>query len=145
MNTSGSSLADHPFLRTMKREHIEQLAACATQVQFQPGEIIFHENDPANSFYLIEYGKVVLESHGKVPVQTLGSGEALGWSWLFPPFVWHFQARAVEATQAIALNGARLLVACDQDKEFGYELLRRVSQVVIARLQATRAVMGIQR
>ena len=71
-------------------------------------------------------------------VQTIGAGEALGWSWLFPPFVWHFQARALEPTKAIAFNGAHLLVACEENHDLGYDLMKRVSQVLIQRLQATR-------
>ena len=62
----------------------------------------------------------------------------LGWSWLFPPFVWHFRARALDPTTVIVLDGAHLLVACHQNHEFGYELMKRVGQVVIERLQATR-------
>ena len=32
----------------------------------------------------------------------------------------------------------------ERDKDFGYELLRRVTQVVIRRLQATRARLATQ-
>lgn len=149
MNTPGARLAEHPFCCTMQREHLERMAGCATEARFKPGEIIFKQNDPANRFYLIEYGKVALENHvpgdGETLVQTLGGGDALGWSWLFPPFVWHFQARVLEPTQAIVLDGAHLLVTCERDKEFGYELLRRVAQVVIRRLQATRAQLVARR
>jgi hypothetical protein len=62
----------------------------------------------------------------------------LGWSWLFPPFSWHFQARAIEPTTVISLNGAHLLVSAESNHEFGYELMKRVAQVVIRRLQITR-------
>jgi CRP/FNR family cyclic AMP-dependent transcriptional regulator len=62
----------------------------------------------------------------------------LGWSWLFPPFAWHFRARALEPTNAIVLNGAHLLIAAERKRDFGYELMKRVAQVVIHRLQATR-------
>jgi CRP/FNR family transcriptional regulator, cyclic AMP receptor protein len=146
MNISGARLAEHPFFCTMKREHLDLIASCATEAQFKPGDIIFKEKEPANRFYLIEFGKVALETHvpsgGGSLVQTLGGGDALGWSWLFPPFVWHFQARVLEPTQAIVLDGGHLLAASERDKEFGYELLRRVSQVVIRRLQATRAQLA---
>lgn len=143
MNATAARLAEHPFFCTMKREHLDQIASCAKEAQFKKGDVIFREKEPANRFYLIEYGKVALESHvpddGETLVQILSGGDALGWSWLFPPFVWHFQARVLEPTQAIMIDGAHLLAMCDCDKEFGYELLRRVSQVVIRRLQVTRA------
>src|SRR5439155_1805724 len=96
---------------------------------------------PAYQFYLLHEGKVAVESslsnHPDMMVQVLGAGDALGWSWLFPPFAWHFQARALEPSKAIRLDGARLLVACEQSHELGYEVMTRVAHVVIQRLQAT--------
>src|SRR5678815_2436816 len=90
----------------------------------------------------IESGKIVLETHepanGPTLVQTLGAGDALGWSWLFPPFIWHFQARAIEPARVFILSGAHLLVTAERNHDFGYELMKRVAQVVIRRLQATR-------
>ena len=62
----------------------------------------------------------------------------LGWSWLFPPYYWHFDARALEPTTAIFFYGTRLREQCEQDHDFGYEIMKRMTQVVIQRLQATR-------
>ncbi len=132
----------HPFLRDLSQQHVQRLLAGASVVEFEPGEIIFREGDPANRFYLVESGEVELESRaagcGPVRLETLHEGEALGWSWLFPGFAWRFQARAVQATRAICCNGAHLLVEAESDYDFGYELMKRVSQIVIHRLQAGR-------
>jgi CRP/FNR family cyclic AMP-dependent transcriptional regulator len=117
----------------------------AQRVKFSPGEIIFREGQIADRFYLIEQGKVTLESHlpldGELAVQELGADDVLGWSWLFPPYVWHFQARAEEATEAIVFNGAQLLITCERNHEFGYDLMKRLAQVLIRRLQATQQQM----
>ena len=135
-------IAEHPFFRDMKPEHIDIAARGATEAKFKPGQMLFHEGDPANRFYLIQSGEIALEAHepadGTVLIQELGPGEVLGWSWLFPPFVWHFQARTVAPTRAIVLSGGHLLAAAEGDHEFGYELMKRVAGVVIQRLQATR-------
>jgi CRP/FNR family transcriptional regulator, cyclic AMP receptor protein len=135
-------IAEHPFARTLAREHVELLAEGATEATYEPGEILFHQGHPANRFHLIVEGTVALDYHvpGKpdVLVQELGPGEALGWSWLFAPFVWQFQARAVERSRVLVLDGAHLLVLSNRDHEFGYQLLQRVAQVVIHRLQAVR-------
>ena len=137
-----SHIDEHPLLRTMNPRHREILADCAVEKEFKPDQIIFRQGDYADQFYLIQSGKVALEAHtpdrGNILIQTLGAGEALGWSWLFPPFVWHFQARAVEPARAIAFSGAHLLVACERDTDLGYDLMKRISQVLIHRLQATR-------
>jgi len=62
----------------------------------------------------------------------------LGWSWLFPPYNWHFSARAVEPTTAIFFYGTRLREECEDDPAFGFELMKRVAAIVIQRLQVTR-------
>jgi CRP-like cAMP-binding protein len=135
-------VAAHPFFHGMKPEHLGILAEGATEAKFEPEQFLFREGEPANRFYLIENGHVTLEAHepanGTAFVQQLGAGEVLGWSWLFPPFVWHFRARVTELTDAIVLSGAHLLMAVERDPNFGFELMKRVTQVVIHRLQATR-------
>jgi CRP-like cAMP-binding protein len=136
------AITNHPFFRGMRPEHLAVLAEGAKAVQFKPGDVLFREGEPASQFYLIERGRIALEAHepadGTTLVQTLGAGDVLGWSWLFPPFAWHLQARAIEPASTIALNGAHLLVTAERDHEFGCELMKRVAQVVIRRLQATR-------
>ena len=111
-------------------------------VKFQPGELLFNEGDPANRFYLIHGGKVSLESwvkdRGLVSVQEVGPGEVLGWSWLFPPYYWHFAARALEPVEALFFYATPLREECEADHDLGYELLKRMSEVIINRLQATR-------
>jgi CRP/FNR family cyclic AMP-dependent transcriptional regulator len=132
----------HPFFAGLSPEHLKMLAGYGMHVQFKEGETIFQEGDIANRFYLIESGKVVLESHLKdgpsIPIQTIGKGDVLGWSWLYPPYYWNFDARAIEPTSAIFLYGTRLREDCESNPKLGLELLRRMAKVIIHRLQAAR-------
>ena len=142
MKDLNEAITENAFFHGMKPGHLAVLTEGAKAVRFQAGDVLFREGEPASRFFLIESGKIVLEVHepgnGTVMVQTLGPGEVVGWSWLFSPFVWHLQARAVEPTEVVVLNGAHLLIAAERNHEFGYELMKRVAQVVIHRLQATR-------
>jgi len=142
MKTLKEIIVEHPFFLGMKPAHLEVLAGCAGEQKLKAGDMLFREGEPASQFYLIGLGQIALEAHepanGTLLVQTLGPGDVLGWSWLFPPFTWHFQARAVESSRLIVFNGARLLATAEKDPEFGYELMKRISQVVIRRLQVTR-------
>ena len=132
----------HSLLDELEPRHLDELLKNAEEVEFTPGQIIFREGDPANRFYLIQSGKVVVESPmrsgGPIQIEALVAGEVLGWSWLFPGFAWRFQARALETTRAIACDGGHLLVHSEEDHDFGYELIKRVAQILIRRLQATR-------
>jgi CRP-like cAMP-binding protein len=84
-----SIIAEHPFLWGMSSEHLEILAEAAMPLHFNAGEVIFHKGDPANRFYLIVHGKVQLEADANhsdpLPIQLVGDGGVLGWSWLAPP------------------------------------------------------------
>ncbi len=131
----------HPFLAGMKPRHLELLAGCAMPARFGPGEVIFREGDIANRFYLIENGGIALETKvhdTPVYIETLAAGDVLGWSWLYEPYLWHFDAVTFATTDAVFFYGTRLREMCDQDHELGYELMKRVSNTIIARLQSTQ-------
>ena len=136
------AIAAHRFVAGMKPDHLKRLMDAAMFKQFQRDEVVFREGDPANRFYLICQGKIALESRRNdesAPlVQFVGKDDVLGWSWLFPPYYWHFDARAVEPVKAIFFYGTRLREQCENDHELGYELMKRTAGVVIERLQATR-------
>ena len=76
-------------------------------------------------------GQIVLEL-------GIRAGDVLGWSWLFSPYTWHFDARTIEPTSAIFLYGSRMRQICEEQPEIGYDLMKRISEVVIKRLQGTR-------
>jgi CRP/FNR family transcriptional regulator, cyclic AMP receptor protein len=135
-------LKPHPFLENCSADFLNHLEEFATNVEFAPGQIILHENDYADRFYLICEGKIALESGSneerQVLIQTFGPGDILGCSWLFPPFTWHSSARALEPCKAVALNAAALVIRAEEDPVFGYELMKRISKQVVRRLQTTR-------
>jgi CRP-like cAMP-binding protein len=138
----------HPFLRGMGEGQLALLAECAMPVTFKPGDLIFREGDGANRFYLLCEGPVLLESETEerapLVVDGLFGGSVLGWSWLFPPYVWHFTARAVEPTNAVFFYGTWLREAAEKDHTLGYELTKRMAQVVIERLQSTRRRLELE-
>lgn len=142
METLERILAEHPFFEGLDKRWLQLLAECASNVRFNAGEVIFREGEEANQFYLIRHGKVAVETfapnRGRIIIQTLGEGEVLGWSWLIDPYRWRFEARAVELTRAIALDGGCIRGKCEEDHNFGYELMRRIAHVIEQRLQATR-------
>lgn len=102
--------------------------------------MIFREGEPANRFYLVQQGQLALEAHASnredMLIEKIGAGNVLGWSWLFPPFAWRLQARALDHATVIALDGGHLVLSCEEDHEFGYDLMKCIAPVVIQRLEA---------
>ena len=137
-----TTIAEHRLFKDLSPHYLELLSEVAMFKEFAAGEILFREGDPANRFYLILDGEVALESawrdRASVPLQTIGRDDVLGWSWLFPPYYWHFDARATQPTKAIFFYGTWLRENCERDHDFGYEMMKRMSAIVIERLQATR-------
>jgi len=135
-------LAIHPFLKGMSPHHLELLALCAMPTEFDAGQMVLREGEPASGFYLLETGTVALEGKTedgrKVVIDTVSAGEPLGWSWLFPPYLWTFDARATEPCSAICFSGLLLRQHRDDDLTFSHELHNRVSEVMVRRLQAAR-------
>ena len=142
MATLEPILAEHPFLRGVAPELLTLLVGCAANVRFDPGQFIFRDGEEANRFYLIRQGKIAVETsmpgQGVALIQTLGDGEVLGWSWLIPPYRWRFDAKSVEVTRAIALDGKCLRGKFDGNHDLGYELLRRFAPIIAQRIEATR-------
>jgi len=135
-------IARQPFFNGLSDRHLRLLAESAWEMKFEPGQAIFSEGSPANRFYLILTGKVLLQAEkpdrNVFPVQTLGPGDDLGWSWLFPPYSLTLSAHAVEPTETIFFYGTRLREQCEQDHELGYQLTKRAAEALNECLKATR-------
>lgn len=136
------ALGEHAFVAELSRAQVEFLTGCAKNARYERGQFLFREDTPADTLFLLRQGKVALEAdvpgRGSVQVETLGPGGVLGWSVLFPPYLWHLDGRAVEPTLAFAIDGHCLRNKIEQDKEFGYAVVRRLLFEVHRRLDRAR-------
>jgi CRP-like cAMP-binding protein len=142
MRTIADLIADAPMLAGLAPHHLELIAGCGENAHYAAGASLFRTGGPADRFFLVRRGVVALElavpQHEPLTIATLHDGEFFGWSWLFEPHQWAFDARAAEATSAIAFDGSCLRGKCDADHELGYQLMQRFAAVLVDRLQATR-------
>jgi CRP-like cAMP-binding protein len=142
LTSEGGHPSEHPFFADLQPAHREALAACARSVRFPPGAYVLQMNAPADTLYLIDRGRVVLEvgepGRGPTQVEEVRAGDVLGLSWLFPPFRWHLDARAVEEVTATALAGEEVRRLMDADAQLGRALAMRLLATVYQRLERTR-------
>jgi CRP-like cAMP-binding protein len=135
-------LAGVPFFAGMGQDELALIAGCGRNVHFDAGEAIFRQGDAADNFFVVRHGTVAVGNfvppRGELVIETLEAGDLLGWSWLFPPYRSHFDARALSAVRATQFDGACLRDKCVADPAFGYDLMSRFAQVLIERLQWTR-------
>jgi CRP/FNR family cyclic AMP-dependent transcriptional regulator len=143
MKNLATTIAEQPFFHDFAPEYYPLLAACARRQKFGANEQLFRKDYDANSFYLILEGEIVIESpyvpgEGIIKILSVGPGEPLGWSWLFPPYQWHFSARAVRDTEALVFDAHELRRLAETNTGFGYQLAVRVGGMLLQRLQSTR-------
>lgn len=133
-------LKEHPFFKDLDQSHIEFIAGCGRNAAFKEGDIILKEGEDADRFYIIRQGTVAIyiAKPSSITIQTIKEGDILGWSWLIPPHKYRFSARAVEDTRAVALDGKCLRGKCEENAKLGYNLLKRLVNVLSGRLEATR-------
>jgi CRP/FNR family transcriptional regulator, cyclic AMP receptor protein len=135
-------IQDHPFFAGLDDAYLALAAGCASNTHFKAGEYLFREGEPADHFYLLRAGRVRLElaAPGREPVviETIQAGEVIGWSWLFPPYLWQFDAQVIAPVRATAFDGKCLRGKCAANHDLGYELAMRSAQILMQRLQATR-------
>lgn len=132
----------HPFFAGLPAAVVDLIAGCGANVVFAPGSYVFREGRPADRFFVIRHGRVSLETFlpGRGPrvFQTLGPGEVAGASWLVEPFLWSWDARALDQVRAVAFDAVCLRDKCEADPVAGYALMKRFVPILVARLQEAR-------
>ena len=102
-----TALAGHRFLHGLTREQLAELVPAARPAEIPAGRRLFEDGGRADGFWLIRSGSVAMDLHvpgeGQVIVETLGMGDALGWSWLVPPY----QSNTAKAARSSASSGLR--------------------------------------
>jgi CRP/FNR family transcriptional regulator, cyclic AMP receptor protein len=142
IEVTAAALATHPFLHGMSRDQLDTLATAASDVRFPARQRLFEDGGNATRFWLIQSGHVSLDvqvpGEGPVVIETIGMGELLGWSWLFPPYKWAFGAVAATPVEAFQFDARAVRSCCAADQGLGYEFNQRITRVLAKRLQATR-------
>jgi CRP/FNR family cyclic AMP-dependent transcriptional regulator len=141
MDTIEPALAAHPFFQGLDSRHLQEIAPCASRVNFDAGQFLGRTQEEARQFYLINHGRVAVEifraRRGPVTIQTLGAGEVLGWLWFVKPCHWHLDARALDLTRVISLDVQCLRDRCETNPGLGYELMKRYAHSLAVLFRAT--------
>ena len=142
METIEPILAAQPFFQGLHQRHIQELAACASRLNFTDGQFLCRAEEEATRFYLILQGRVSVEifsaRRGPMTLQTMGEGDVLGWLWFNgKPYHWHSDARAVGLTRALSLEVSCLRAKCEADRDLGYDLMKRYAHSLAVRFRVS--------
>ncbi|MDQ2070308.1 Crp/Fnr family transcriptional regulator [Natronospira bacteriovora] len=133
------------FFADLDSDWLDFLAEHAVSRKVSRDEVIFRHGNKADSFYLVTDGRISLEVAAiegpPLELQNLGEGAIIGWSWLIPPYQWHFQARALEDANVIRFDGDVIFKRCEEDPDFGYDMLKRFAGLMSERVSSAREKM----
>lgn len=142
MHTLDELLARSPIFAGLEPEQLAFLAGCGRNAVYEPGEALFRAGDPAREFHLVRRGHVALSTHiagrGDVTIDTADVGELVGWAWLFEPYVWDLDARAVEGVGVVSFDAECMRGKVAGDDALGLALMSRFARATITHLQETR-------
>ncbi len=132
-----------PWFGTLSPEHLEKLAEITTLRAVRAGETLFKEGDKQDYVYIVLEGRVALEifvpHRGKVRIYTCEQHDVFGWSSVTPLV----RQRTAGATAVLngrlaCMDAEKLRQICDEDRDLGYLVMRRLANVVASRLMVTR-------
>ncbi len=143
--TLSGALREHAFLAGLPGDQLRELSAIARSVDFEENELILMTAQQSRRFYLLLSGSVCVEFRTRaysVRIQTLGPGEAFGWSALLDHHDTLFQVRAQERSAALYLDSDDLEALLSRDPALAAGLYRRALHLVAGRVQATETKLG---
>lgn len=142
MRSPEEVLTEHPFFKGMKAQHLEFLVSVARPLHIETNHFLFRQGGEADCFLVVDQGDMAIELHvgakGARIIQTVGAGEVIGWSWLYPPHRWMYDGRALDNVDCLCLDGEAVRERMGTDHEFGYEVLCRFGEVIVAALNRAR-------
>lgn len=135
-------LDEHRFFSDVDAAGRRFLAGCGRNVVVPAGTWMVREGDAADAFWAIRRGRVAVgvshPARGLICLDTLGPGDMLGWSWMFPPYRWLLDARAEGTVGAVVFDATCIRDKCEADPALGYALARCFTRVLDERLIAAR-------
>jgi CRP/FNR family cyclic AMP-dependent transcriptional regulator len=132
-----------PWFLELSPGQIEALAKIASILSLNAGNILFNEGDSEDCLYVLLEGlaeaSVHVPGHGQVHLYHAEPLDIVGWSVLTPVVRQRtVTVKAATDIRAICINSQILRQMCEQDRDFGYVIMRRISNVVASRLLVTR-------
>lgn len=134
-------LDEHYTIVSFDDGDIEILAEIAELVEMVPGDVLFREQDPADSVYLVIYGAVDLftcfNENIDQTIMTIRTGGFVGIMAIIGDEVRDINARIAEKTKAYKFDREKLQSLLAEKNSLGVKFLRLFNNVLGKRLHIT--------
>ncbi|MBW1735586.1 MAG: Crp/Fnr family transcriptional regulator [Deltaproteobacteria bacterium] len=115
------------IFKPLSNKMMEELAAIGDITTADEGVYLFHDGEPAENFYIIKEGKVILDFEqpdGSVDTETVGPGMGVGCSSLAGLPRYNAHGRCAEPSRFLQWRQSKLQRLFDENHRLGYLLIR---------------------
>jgi len=134
------------ILKGLNEEQKRQIRNLGRIEHYEPNAVICTEGEKAHTLWLVEEGRVAVESRLVVglqfPVSIVGGGQAFGWSALVSPYVYTATVVALYKTKVIAIEQEALLSMMRATSPLGLTIMENVASIVASRLRAVELALS---
>jgi CRP-like cAMP-binding protein len=117
---------------------LDRLAQIIDVLKLDKDEILFKEGEPAERFYMLRSGNVLLEQRisDKVTacVGSVKPGFSFGWSTMVDNGVYTSDAVCVEPSEIYSFKRDKINTLFEQDPEMGFRMYQRLLEIIKTRL-----------
>ena len=139
-------LKEADLFRKLNTRQLQQLGKNFAEERFEGGEVIFTQGEPAKNLYILLEGKVTLgiKAKGEIDItaySVVRKGETFGLPSLIKPYRNSVSAICNEKTRVLFIEGETLRKLMWRNSKAGIEIMEKVAEVYLNRLNSTRAMI----
>lgn len=132
-----------PWFQELTSEHFDMLVETASLCEVETGEELYREGDRQDFLYIVLAGRIASDiqvpGRGRLRIYTSEPMDVVGWSGITPVLRQRTaSAIAIMPSRLAAFDAVALRKACEANHDLGYVVMRRLANVVAARLMVTR-------
>ncbi len=152
-------LAGFKFFSEVVPETLEMIAQNGEVLEFGPGDVIFHFDEPAEHLYGLLEGEVdlsivfkdkvlkteieyeeaiqasLVDEEKSIVIDTVLPNQIFGWASLVGPARRTVTARCTETCKVIAIAAADLNAMFTKDHSLGYTVMKKLADIIAKRLK----------
>ncbi len=127
-------------------KQLQRLSRNFIETSFQAGEVIFSQGEPAQKLYILVEGEVTLgiKAKGQIDITAYSAskkGEVFGLPCLIKPYQNNVTATCNKKTKVLCIRGETLRKMMKDDSKIGAEIMNKIAETYLNRLNSTRAMI----
>jgi len=132
-----------PWFLDLSRKQLEMLASISSIIDVKAGQVIFCEGDQLDHMYIILEGEVAVDmavpTRGQARIYVAEPLDIIGWSKMTPVVRQRVgTTTALKNTRLLLIQGDELFALCEQDRQVGYIVFKRLANVVASNMLMTK-------